>query len=47
MMATGATIVLHSQLMALLLQQKVLRQTGLGSNEGPFYLDVDSFSIQS
>ena len=27
--------------------KKVLRQTGLGSNEGPFYLDVDSFSIQS
>ena len=23
--------------------KKVLRQTGLGANEGPFYLDVDSF----
>ena len=27
--------------------KKVLRQTGLSSNEGPFYLDVDSFSAQS
>ena len=24
--------------------KKILRQTGLGANEGPFYLDVDSFN---
>ena len=27
--------------------KKVLRQTGLGANEGPFYVDVDSFAEHS